>query len=181
MPDEEDTSSPDDIERTLLARARLLAQVPVEPQQGGTIEVIEFLLAHERYAFEAGSVHEVRPLEELTPLPCTPAFYLGLVNARGRLVPVIDLKKFFDLPVDGIGDLHRVVFLRNDQTQLGVLADAVEGARRVALDSIQPSLPTLTGIGAEYLRGVTAERLVILDASAVLEDPRLVVDEEVDP
>src|SRR5690606_32905484 len=100
-----------------------------EPQRAGTIEVVEFMLARERYAFEAGSVHDVRALEEPTPVPCTPAFFAGLVNARGRLVPVIDLKRFFDLPVEAPGDLHRVVLLRSDDTMLGVLADAVEGAR----------------------------------------------------
>lgn len=169
-----------DIARILRARARLLAQPRQEPRPGGSLEVVEFRLAHERYAFEAASVHDVRALQDLTPLPCTPRFFLGLVNVRGSLVAVIDLKRFFDLPAPGITDLHRVVLLRNNDTELGVLADTVEGAYSVDLAAVQPSLPTLTGIRSEYLRGITTDRLVILDARAILADPRLTVDEEIE-
>lgn len=179
MHDTTTSHSGDETERILRARARSLARPSKQQRTADTIEVIEFRLADERYAFEVGSVHDVQPLKELTSLPCTPAFVRGLVNVRGRLVAVIDLKKFFDLPEPGITDLHRVLLLRNDDTELGVLADTVEGVSRIDLGTIEPSLPTLTGIGLEYLRGVTVERVVVLDARAILADSRLVVDEEI--
>ena len=119
-------------------------------------------------------------MEELTPVPCTPAFIRGLVNVRGRIFPVIDLKKFFDLPEQGITDLHRILLVQTADMEFGLLADTIAGVRKIPLAAIQPSLPTLTGIRAEYLRGVTADRLVILDAAALLGDRRIIVHEEVD-
>ncbi|MDP1939034.1 MAG: chemotaxis protein CheW, partial [Gallionella sp.] len=67
-------------QRILKERAQALAReaVPAEAADA-SIEVIEFLLAHERYAVASEHVREVYPLEELTPLPCTPAFVLGIV------------------------------------------------------------------------------------------------------
>jgi purine-binding chemotaxis protein CheW len=175
-----DSITREEIERILRARARSLAQRREQAAHRCEIEVVEFRLAHERYAFEASTVHDVWPLRELTPLPCTPPFFMGLVNARGRLVPVIDLKNFFDLPSSGITDLHHIVLLRNEVTELGVLADSIESAYGVPVNAVQASLATLTGIRGEYLRGVTADRLVILDSAAILADPRLIVDEEIE-
>lgn len=165
--------------RVLRERARRLASAPPQETTHATVEVLEFGLADERYAIEAGHVHDVQPLRELTALPCTPDFLRGLVNIRGRLVPVIDLKKFFGLPEPGITDLHRVLVLRTDDMELGLLADTVEGVHPIDIDAIQPSLPTLGGIDAHYLRGITPDRLVVLDAQAILADPRIVIDEDV--
>lgn len=165
----------------LRARAKALAREP-EARHGadGGLEVIEFTLAHEHYALEAGYVREVHPLENLTPLPGTPPFVLGLVNVRGRIHPVISLKRFFDLPEPGITDLHRFLLVQVADMEFGLLADAIVGVRGIPTDTIQPSLPTLTRIRAEYLKGVTAERLVILDAAAIASDRRIIVHEEVE-
>lgn len=171
------TDSPD--ARLLRERARRLATPPPQESTHATVEVLEFGLADERYAIEASHVHDVQPLRELAPLPCTPAFLRGLVNIRGRLVPVIDLKKFFGLPEPGITDLHRVLLLRTPDMELGLLADTVEGVHPIDIEAIQPSLATLDGIDAQYLRGITADRLVVLDAGAILADPRILVDEDV--
>ena len=56
----------------------------------------------------------------------------------------------------------------------------VTSVRSVAADSLQPTLPTLTGIRAEYLKGVTDERLVVLDLERVLADPKIIVHDEVE-
>ncbi len=143
------------------------------------LEVIEFGLAHERYAIEQALVREVVALRELTPLPCTPAFIRGILNLRGQILPLIDIKKFFDLPESGITDLHWVIVVRAGDVELGILADAIAGVRTIPLNVIQPSLPTLTGIRSQYLKGVTDQLMVVLDAGKILSDPRIVVDEEV--
>jgi purine-binding chemotaxis protein CheW len=62
----------------------------------------------------------------------------------------------------------------------GVLADAILGVRRVPVADIQPSLPTLTGIREQYLRGVTSERTIVLDAEKLLADRKIVVQEQVE-
>lgn len=168
-------------EEILRARARALAR-PLESAAvaGALLEVLEFRLSGESYAVETRHVREVYPLEDLTPLPCTPAFLPGIVNVRGRVTPVIDVKKFFDLPEKGLTDLHRIILVRGHGMELGLLADAIEAVRSIALESLQPPLPTLSGIQANYLKGVTADRLVVLDLDRILSDPAIVVHEEVE-
>lgn len=163
----------------LRARARALAR-PREtvPEAATQIEVLEFRLADERYAVETRYVREVYPLKDLTPLPGTPPFFRGLVNVRGRIVPVVDLKKFFDLPDLGLTDLHRIILVDGRDMTLGLLADAAVGVRAIPVDSLQPSLPTLHGIRSDYLKGLTGERLVVLDLGRILADPTLVVHQE---
>ena len=171
----------DKTSQILRARAQALAREPATRQTANaTLEVIEFGLAHERYAIEAAYVREVHPLENLTPLPCTPPFVAGIVNVRGRILAVIDIRKFFDLPEPGITDAHQIVLVHTAEMELGILADTVDSVRSIALDTIQSSLPTLTGVRGEYLKGVTAERLVILDVARILLDPRIIVHEEVE-
>ena len=167
-------------QRILRERAHALARAPSPaPSADTTLDLLEFRLASERYAVESRHVHEVHPLRELTPLPCTPEFMLGIVNVRGRILPVLDLKKFFQLPDQGLTDLHRIVHLRGNGLEMGLLADVIVGVRRVPLEGLQASLPTLTGIRAEYLKGVSDDRLVVLDLDRLLSDPKIIVHEEV--
>ena len=166
-------------ERILRARAAALARprlVGVRPED--EIEVVEFLLGSEHYAIAASLVREVCPLKDLTPLPGTPAFVRGIINLRGRIVSVVDLKRFFDLPVQGLTDLNKVVVTGDAQTEFGLLVDAVVGVRSISRVEIQPPMPTLTGVRETYLKGVTRERLVILDGTAILADPKLIVRDE---
>lgn len=172
--------SPEETRRILKERAALLAREPV--QAGAVderIEVVEFHLAGETYAIESHYVREVYPLENLTRLPCTPAFVLGSVNVRGEILSVIDIKKFFDLPEKGLTDLNELIVLQSGKMVFGILADVINGVRTIPLVDIQASLPTLTGIREEYLRGVTAGRVVILDAAKLLADEKVVVQEQV--
>jgi len=64
--------------------------------------------------------------------------------------------------------------------EFGILVDAILSIRLIPVREIQPSLPTLTGIRAEYLRGVTSDRLVVLNVAKILSDPGLIVHEEVE-
>lgn len=179
--------------KILRARARALARKPeLESEvESERLEVLEFLLAHERYGLESHHVREVYLLKELTPLPGTPPFVLGIVNIRGQILSVIDLKKFFELPEKGLTDLNRVIVLyqpntnnnnnnNNNNMEFGLLADQILGVRTIPLKDIQPSLPTLIGIRERYLKGIAKEQLVILDAEKLLSDPEIIVHEEVD-
>lgn len=171
---------PEEAGRILQARARALAREPEQAPVAGALELLEFLVAHERYAVESRYVREVDPLENLTPLPCTPPFVLGIINLRGEILSVIDIKKFFDLPEKGLTDLNKVIVLQSDNMMFGILADVILGVRRVPLSEVQPSLPTLTGIREKYLKGVTRERTVLLDAQKLLADESIVVQETVE-
>lgn len=169
----------------LRERARALAREPQEPERAedalGQLQVIEFLLAYERYGIESSFIREVYPLKDLTPLPCTPPFILGIINVRGQIRSVLDIKRFFDLPQKGLTDLNQVLLVRAEDMELGILADEVLGVRSLPLSDIGPAPATLTGIRAEYLRGVTAERLIVLNVAAILSDERIIVEEEVEP
>lgn len=173
------TPTPAEKSEILRTRRQALAQEAEEVQIADHLEVVEFLLAYETYGLETAYVREVYPLRELTPVPCTPPFVAGIVNVRGQILSVVDLKRFFDLPEKGLTDLNKVIVARTDGMELGILADGILGVRTVPLTELQPSLPTLTGIRAEYLKGVTKERVVVLDGVAILSDKRLVVREEV--
>jgi purine-binding chemotaxis protein CheW len=174
------TNASAEADRILRARARALAQPASSAAPGRMLELLEFRLASERYALETRHVQNVHPLRELTPLPCTPPFVLGIVNVRGRILPVFDLKKFFELPEQGLTDLHRIILVQGNDLELGLLADVIVGVRSVAADSLQPSLPTLTGIRADYLKGIGEEGLVVLDIDRILSDPKIIVHEEVE-
>lgn len=178
---------PEEQKKILKARAELLAKEPEEIKAGEYMEIVEFLLAQEHYGVETGYIREVYPLKDYTPVPCTPRFVLGLINVRGQIIPVIDMKKFFDMPEKGLSELNKVIILNSERSALsraggmefGILADAILGVHSIEVGEIQPPLPTLTGIREEFLKGVTAERMVILDAGKLLTDKNVVVHEEV--
>jgi purine-binding chemotaxis protein CheW len=172
-----------DVEQRLLhSRAQALAaELALVESHADSLEVVEFELASEHYAIAISQVREVSQLKELTPVPCTPPFVIGIINLRGELCAVIDLKKFFDLPDRGITELNKIIIVEHDGMPLGILADAIRGVRRIRLKDMQPALPTLTGIRADYLRGVTSDRVVVLDAARILSDERIFVEEEISP
>ncbi len=166
-----------DKKRILQKRARALARVPDETS-ADNLEVLEFFLAQEKYGVETSFVREVYPVRDLTPLPCTPPFVLGIINVRSEILSVIDVKKFFDLPERGVTDLNKVIILDDGKMAFGIMADVIAGVRLVAAAEIEPPLHMFSGIQAEYLRGVTPERLVVLDAKKILSAKDLIVHEE---
>lgn len=172
-------TDPETTRRILRARAQALAPLPEPATAGEQLEVLAFRLAWEDYAVESRFVREVCALEQLTPVPCTPPFVLGMVNLHGEILSVIDLKTFFELPAQGLTELNKLIVLAGDGMRFGILADAITGMARLPVADLQTSLPTLTGIRAKYLRGLTPGRTVVLDAGRLLADDALVVRDEV--
>jgi purine-binding chemotaxis protein CheW len=172
---------PEEKQKILRARARLLAAggKGEATSAQSLLEVAEFSLGSEHYGIELSHIREIHPLSEFTSLPCTPAFVLGLVNVRGQILSIINIKKLFDLPEKGLTDLNKVIIVHDHHMELGILADAILGVRSIALEELHPSLPTLTGIRAAYLKGITKESLVVLDVEKILADERILVDEAV--
>jgi len=161
-------------------RAKATARMPLDRESAaGHFEIVEFLLADEHYGIESVWVREVFPLRDLTPVPCTPPFVLGVLNVRGQIRTVIDIRRFFDLPLKGLTELNKVLFLETEQMQAGILADEILGVRSIAPGALQACLPTMTGVRAEYLRGITEDRVAVLDAVKLLSDKRLLVQDEV--
>jgi chemotaxis signal transduction protein len=85
-------------------RAAVLAKVPLEEDDGEQIELVVMRLGEEFYALEARFVFDIRPFERITHVPRTPAWVAGVVNHRGRILSVIDLRRFFNLPTGEPGE-----------------------------------------------------------------------------
>ena len=161
-------------------RARALAVKPRPAEsEGARIGIVEITLANERYAVESVCVREVLPMKDVTPLPCTPAYVLGLINVRGQILSVIDLRVIFELPRESATKATKVVVLRSGEMEVGVVADSVVEARFIPLDCLHSALPTLTGVRETYLRGIVEGDLVVLDAVRLLADKSIIVNEDV--
>jgi len=165
--------------RILKERARQLAQEPESLRESSFfMEALSFMLAGERYAIESRFVVETMPLVELTPLPGLPSFLLGIVNIRGRILSVMDIKKFFDLPESGLTDLHKLIVVRYRELEVGIVADVLLGLQALPYERMQSSLPTLTGIREKYLAGVTEEGTIVLRMEKILSDDRIIINDE---
>jgi purine-binding chemotaxis protein CheW len=174
--------TPGSEEKNILhARAVALARDSIQVAFDGTqIEVLEFMLSDETYAIETVYVHEVLPLKELAPLPGIPSFVLGIINLRGQILSVVDLKEFFGLSFKGLTELNKVIILQSADIEFGLLVDSVIGMRVFAASELEQAIPTITGIGAEYLKGVTRDHLIVLAADKILSDSRMKIYEEVE-
>ncbi|NQD95809.1 purine-binding chemotaxis protein CheW, partial [Pseudomonas sp. CrR25] len=125
------------------------------------------------YAIESEHVAEVMPLAQFTPLPGTPPHVLGIVNVRGHIVSLVDLRVLFELPISGLSDKNFMAILRSSEMEFGLLIDRVQGIARLRRDALQGELANLSGIRAAYLLGVTAEQCTVLDGERLLGDPSL--------
>jgi purine-binding chemotaxis protein CheW len=171
--------SEDEKQKILKTRAREFArETPAKAGAETWIEVVEFILAGERYGIEPAFIRDVFPLKTVTPVPFTPPFVVGITNIRGEVLSVIDLKRFFDLPDGGLTGLPKIIVLESKSMTFGILADTVNGTRSVPLDSIQPALPTLNDVRGKYLKGVTNDRMAILDGKSILCDETIVVNQQ---
>ncbi|MDD5307816.1 MAG: chemotaxis protein CheW [Deltaproteobacteria bacterium] len=170
---------PEETRRILEARARAAARPPVTPDDAERIEVLAFSVAGETYGVETRHVREVCELKDLTAVPCTPPFVAGVMNLRGRILAIVDLRKFFELPARGLTELNRVIVLRGGDDELGLLADTIDGVRPVTVSDMQEGLPTLTGIRERFLKGIAGRMLAVLDGARLLGDADLKVDEQV--
>jgi purine-binding chemotaxis protein CheW len=164
----------------LKSRAVALASDPVQTDDNlPKTEVLEFTLGTENYAVESAFVTDVYPLKDFTSLPGVPAYILGIVNVHGKITPLVDLKKYFNLPRKGLGELNKVIIISNGIMEFGILADEVIGTRIINIGEILPVPPPVAVIGEKYLKGVTKDQLIILSAENILSDEKMVVNEEI--
>lgn len=135
--------------------------------------VLVFKLGQERYGIDVKTVQGVRPLDKLTPLPGVPRFYRGLVNLRGQIITVLDLRRFLgvqhNLEED---DAKELIIVKSANTlELALLAHRVEDVADVLHSSIEP-LDDM-----RYTRGMvtTPQKVILLDMPRLLTDERLIV------
>lgn len=158
-------------------RATLLAEEPREVVEQATIEILEFQIAGEKYGIESVYVTKILLLNDLTFLPGVPSFIVGIINVRGHIIPVIDIKKIFELSNQKSIAESNVVVIETKDAIFGIIADNISGLRFIPVNELQTSLPTLSGIRAEYLKGVTNDQVVVLDPLKLASDRNIIVDE----
>ena len=165
-----------------ILRIRAIAMAK-EPEQKGSpsaiMEVVSFALGSENYCLESAFIREVYPMKDFTPLPGVPEYIFGIMNIRGQIMPVIDLKKILQLPDQGLGELNKVIILSHDQIEFGILADTVHGTQSLEIDKIKEVPVTISGSEKTYLMGITLDGLIILDARKFISDKKLVVNQDV--
>ena len=172
--------SSEEVARILRERAQALARPPAAIETpGDVLDLLVFTVAGERYGIETAHVLEVIALLGLTPLPGVPPVFLGVVNSRGRILPVVDLRRLFGLAGQGVGEGGRAVLVDAAEVAFGIYADAVGGIVQVSLPDLAPA-PSALGPGRQRLiRGITGEMVAVVDVEAMARDPRIVVNEEV--
>jgi purine-binding chemotaxis protein CheW len=103
-------------------------------------------------------------MQEITEIPHAPESVVGVINLRGRVIPVIDLRKRFGLPDAVHTKDTRIVVVHLEGNLIGVIVDAVSQVLRIPADIVEPPSPVLAGVDSRYLRGIAKldDRLVIL-------------------
>lgn len=172
--------SPDEVAKILEERARRLArprQEAAEPAE--TLELLVFSLAGEAHGVDTAHVLEVVPRRSLTRVPGTPDVYAGVIHQRGRILPVLDLRRLLDLPGRESAATDRVVELEVAGMAFGILADRVDGVLRVPADELTPPPVAEDGTRRRLVRAITRQGVAVLDLEALAAAPRVVVNEEV--
>ncbi len=159
--------------RILEARRKRAAVPPAQPDEAEKLAVLAFSISGESYGVEIRYVREVCRLRELTPIPCTPGFVAGAVILRGRVLVVIDLRSYFELPSAGLTELNQIIVLGDDADEFGLLADSIDGTRLIAAAELRENLPTLAGARGMFIRGITGQMLAVLDGHRLLKDESL--------
>lgn len=172
--------SKEDKESILNQRANEIALVQRKNSVEGKLnEVVIFFLEQEMYAIEAIFVKEVYPLIDVTILPCVPPWVYGVINVRRRIYSVIDLKSLFGLPRQEDKRDYKVIILEQGCASFGILTDEIYGVKSIEIDRLQSQLPTQTHKSKEYFKGITNDRIIVLNGSKLLHSDGLIVDEVV--
>lgn len=134
-------------------------------------QLVVFDLANEHYGVDIGTVESIIKMQPITTVPHAPRFVKGLTNLRGTVLPVIDLRKRFDLSAKDVTNETRIIVVEMDGLTAGMIVDAVTAVLRVPEGAIEPPPSTVTAVDSTYITGITKidEQLVILlDLSKVL-------------
>jgi purine-binding chemotaxis protein CheW len=130
------------------------------------IQIVGFKLDEEEFGVDVLQIREIVTLDKgITRVPKAPSFVEGVINLRGDIIPIVDLRKRFGLSIPPIGLNSRVVIVEiGEETRVGMIVDSVVGVMRIAKSSIEDTPSITKGVDAYYISGVAKvdERLVVL-------------------
>jgi purine-binding chemotaxis protein CheW len=142
----------------------------------GTMQLVSFTLGKELYGVEITKVREIILITDITRIPETPDFLKGLINLRSTVIPVIDLRVRFGMPVGETTDESRIMVIQACGKTIGIVVDAVSEVLRVKQEHIAPPPPTIAGLGREYLSGLVKlneHLLILLDIDKIFNEEEI--------
>ena len=128
------------------------------------IQLVSFMLDEVEYGVDILSVHEILRYPEMTRLPNTPKFIKGVINLRGNVLPVVDVRLRFGFPKGSSTDLTRIIVVETGGKQVGLLVDNVYQVVRIPVTNVDPPSELITGVSEEFISGIgrLKDRLIVL-------------------
>jgi purine-binding chemotaxis protein CheW len=134
-------------------------------------QLVSFRLNNEEFGVPILDVREIILMTAITPVPQSPPFVEGVINLRGQILPVVDLRKRFNLPSRDVTPETRVIVIEVNHNALGLIVDAVSEVLRIPVDTINPPPALLaSSIGAEYIKGIShfsGKMIILIDLKRV--------------
>lgn len=134
-------------------------------QQEETVQIVIFKLGEEEFGVNILQVREIEKLDQgITRVPKAPHFVEGIINLRGEIIPIVDLRRRFGLTLPELGYNSRVIIVEVGDALVGMLVDAVVEVLRVPVSAIEPAPAITKGVDAYFLAGVAKldTRLIVL-------------------
>ena len=134
-------------------------------------QLVAFQLGEETYGVDISQVEEIIRMQPITRVPGAPDFVEGVINLRGRVIPVIDLRKRFRLPPREETKNTRIVVVEVPPNTVGMIVDAVDEVLRISEEKVETPSTLISSIDTEYIKGVGKlenKLLILLDLSKVL-------------
>jgi len=135
------------------------------------LQLVTFRLGNEEYSLDILKVQEIIRHMDLTRVPKTPDFVDGVINLRGRVIPVIDLRKRFGLTADERTNETRIIVVDVNDAIVGFKVDAVSEVLRLPSDTVEPPPAVVSDKESEYIRGVgkmDGRLIILLDVTKIL-------------
>ncbi len=134
-------------------------------------QLVVFDLNEEAYGVDIGAVREIIRMQEITRVPRAPRFIEGVINLRGKVIPVVDLRQRFSMPETERTEEHRIVVVDVMGQDIGMVVDAVTEVSRVSEASIEPPSSVITTEDSDYLTGIVktdSKLIILLDIAKVI-------------
>lgn len=143
--------------------------------QNELIKVIVFQLQNEEYAIRVKHVSAIERIQAITRVPATSAFIKGVINLRGVIVPIIDLRLRFRMEEKEVNEETRMIIVKSDNMEVGLIVDAASDVMDLPKEKIEPNPEVIGEVSTDYIEGVTHidQRLIILlDLKKVLTNKK---------
>ncbi|RSL32295.1 purine-binding chemotaxis protein CheW [Salibacterium salarium] len=118
------------------------------------LKVIVFQLKEEEYAMEVDYIQSIERMQSVTRIPGVESYIIGVMNLRGIITPVIDLRKRFNIERFEYDEATRILVLNKDDNEIGFIVDGANDVMDIPVSEIEPTPEVVGGVAEEYLRGV---------------------------